>query len=117
MAAARYVERNPVRAGLVHSAEDWLYSSAPVHVETGTSVVRNGWIETDWLTDRTAGWVCPWREYLAEPDEAAIGLQLLKHENTGRPLGEKLFLKRVGALLGRNLVPSKGGRPKKQEGN
>ena len=32
MAAARYVERNPVGAGLVGRAEDWAYSSAPAHV-------------------------------------------------------------------------------------
>jgi hypothetical protein len=31
------------------------------------------------------------------------------------PLGEKPFLERVSTLLGRNLLPSKGGRPKKDK--
>ena len=32
MAAARYVERNPVRAGLAARPEDWPWSSAAAHV-------------------------------------------------------------------------------------
>ena len=36
-----------------------------------------------------------------------------RHENTGRPLGPKAFVERVGALVGRNLLPGKGGRPRK----
>jgi putative transposase len=32
MHAIKYVEQNPVRAGLVNRAEDWTWSSARAHV-------------------------------------------------------------------------------------
>ena len=119
IAAARYVERNPVRAGLVDRAEDWPWSSAAVHVSGQTGARRGDqdgrWVETDWLAERTAGWVCTWGEYLVGADDQALGKGLRLHENTGRPLGSKPFVERIGELLGRDLLPGKGGRPKKKD--
>ena len=117
LAAARYVERNPVRAGLVTRAEAWPYSSAGAHAAGRDASGGAAWVEGEWLRERTAGWACTWGEYLTGPDEAALGPRLRRHENTGRPLGEKPFLERLGALLGRNLLPSKGGRPRKEGEN
>jgi hypothetical protein len=36
-----------------------------------------------------------------------------RHENTGRPLGDKRFVKKLEALLGWGLLPGRPGRPKK----
>ena len=110
IAAARYTERNPVRAKLALRAEEWPYSSAAMHVGGRA----DGWAENDWLRERTAGWVCTWGEYLTDPDDPQLGPRLRRHENTGRPFGQGSFLERLSAQLGRNLVPGKGGRPKKQ---
>ena len=110
LAAARYVERNPVRAGLVARAEDWPWSSAAAHV-TGKP---DGLAELEWLADRTEGWVCPWREYLAQADDRELAAALRSRECTGRPLGDLPFLEKIGRLLRRNLVPKKRGpAPKK----
>jgi len=57
--------------------------------------------------------VCIWGEYLSQADAADLGGRLHRHENTGRPLGERPFLERLSKLLARNPVPGKGGRPKK----
>jgi len=68
---------------------------------------------------RIAGRVCPWAERLAEEDGMAapggepIGQILRRHEGTGRPLGERPFIQRIGRLLGRDLTPRKPGRPRK----
>jgi len=35
------------------------------------------------------------------------------HENTGRPMGDKGFVRKLEALLDRVLTPGKPGRPKK----
>jgi len=112
MAAARYVERNPVRAGLASRAEDWPWSSAAAHVRGHGDRLA----ESQWLVARVGD---RWGEYLEQRDEEEIGRRLRRCENTGRPLGEEPFLKRLGRLLGRNLLPGKGGRPKKnaQAGN
>ena len=53
MAAARYVERNPVRAGLAARPEDWPWSSAAAHVAGKPDALA----ESAWLTERTAGWI------------------------------------------------------------
>ena len=110
MSAARYVERNPVRAGLVGEAEQWPWSSAAAHA-TGKP---DGLAESAWLAERTAGWVCSWRDYLRQDDDPELTGALRGRESTGRPLGDESFVRRIGRLLGRDLVPKKRGPvPKK----
>ena len=41
-------------------------------------------------------------------------MRMRRAENTGRPLGDEGFVKKVGGLLGRNLLPGKPGRPRKE---
>ncbi len=113
LAATRYKERNPVKAGLVERAEDWSWSSAAAHVAGHR---KDALAEGAWLRDLTAAWVCRWREYPRDEDDAALAASLRLHENTGRPLGERPFLQHVGRLLGQDLVPKKPG-PRPQEDN
>ena len=105
LAAARYIERNPVKARLVDAAEDWPWSSAAVHVTGRGDAVT----ESDWLNERTAGWPCTWREYLLDRDETELVVAMRRRENTGRPLGDGGFVKRISVLLGRDLLPKKRG--------
>jgi len=110
MAAARYVERNPVRAKLAERAEQWRWSSAGLHVRRR----RDPLTESGWLRERTAGWVCTWGQYLHEDDDPELLEAMRRRERTGRPLGDEPFLKRIGKLLGRDLVPKRPGpAPKK----
>jgi len=70
--------------------------------------------ESGWLAERTAGWICSWREYLREDDDAELAAALRKREKTGRPLGDESFLRMIGRRLGRDLMPKKPGpAPKK----
>jgi len=105
LGAAAYLERNPVKAGLVEEAEQWAWSSAKAHV----SGKPDGVAETDWLTDMTAGWVRTWREYLRQDEVSALGETLRRHESTGRPLGEESFVRKIGVLVGRDLLRQKPG--------
>ena len=109
LAAARYVERNPVKAGLVSSAASWPWSSAAAHV----SGKPDGIAETAWLTERIAGWVCTWAEHLRKRDERDFAAQMRLHEATGRPLGGEGFVAKLESLLGRVLLPGRPGRPRK----
>jgi hypothetical protein len=43
------------------------------------------------------------------PDERQWVTALRRRESSGRPLGDEPFLKRIGRLLGRDLVPKKPG--------
>lgn len=109
LAAARYVERNPVKAKLVKSASAWPWSSAATHV----SGKPDGIAETAWLTKRIAGWGCTWAEHLRKADDKDFAAMMRLHENTGRPMGDKPFVRKLEALLGRSLLPGQPGRPKK----
>ena len=106
MAAARYVERNPVKADMVARAEDWPWSSARAHCQGRGDDVAEG----DWLVERIAGWVCTWPEYLLDPDETDLAIRMRQLENTGRPLGDSEFVSRLGEQLNRPLLPKKPGR-------
>ena len=110
LAAARHIERNPVRTGLVGRAADWAWSSAGAHVR----VRDDGLVRVAPLLDRTAGWVCTWEKWLTRDGEAAIRERLQLHERTGRPMGEAGFLERLERILGRRLSPGKPGRPPKE---
>jgi len=111
MAAARYVEMNPVRARLAGRAEDWPWSSAAAHVSGKADALA----QSDWLAERTAGWVCSWCEYLQQNDGRDVAATMRRHEGTGRPLGDLEFLNKIGRLLGRDLLPKRPGpAPKKK---
>ncbi|NLF58106.1 MAG: transposase [Candidatus Hydrogenedens sp.] len=105
-AAVRYVERNPVRAGMVRSAWDYPWSSARSHVMR----------DRDPLLSDPLGMgesVGDWRAWLSGPDEADAIAALRRHTHAGRPLGGDTFLNRVEALLGRGVRPKAPGRPRK----
>ena len=106
-AAVRYVERNPLRGGLVSSPDDYPWSSAKIHIAGERGSVLSGrcfLLET--VTD--------WQQYLGSPDmeeETAV----IKATLTGRPCAEKGFVKEVEGRLGRILTPQPRGRPRKLE--
>ena len=111
IAAARYIELNPVRALLVGSPEDWPWSSAAAHMAGKADELA----DSSWLRERIAGWVCTWREFLLQPDpnQDQLARKLRRHEATGRPLGDATFIKALASRLGRNLTPAKRGRKPK----
>ena len=77
MFAVRYIECNPVKAGLVATAEEWRWSSASAHISQRDDGL------TDW---RELGQHVPnWRAMLADGlDSGAIVETALR---TGKPLG------------------------------
>ena len=113
LTAVRYVELNPVRAGLVARAEDWRWSSAPAHV-TGRG---------DGLTDLAAlaGAHRNWRAMLhmgleaGDLEESAV-TAIEAHVRTGRPRGSDAFLRALEERTGRTLRRRKPG-PKPKAGN
>ncbi len=59
--------------------------------------------------------VCTWGEYLADDDDPDLGNSLHRHQSTGRPLGQRPFVEHLARLLGRDLMPGKPGRPRKEQ--
>ena len=104
--AVRYVEQNPVRAGLVSRAEEYCWSSAGNHCGLRSDTI---------LSDEfpPSGIVCDWRAWLQEGLEEETQRDLRCRTRTGRPLGSDEFLEYLERRLGRTLRPKKRGpRPK-----
>jgi putative transposase len=105
IAALRYMERNPVRAGIVGNAWEYPWSSAAYH----SGIKRKDRIVKDSeLIERGR----PWQELLAVAAEEEGFIR--KRSRTGRPCGEKDFMKICEKLTGRNLHPLKPG-PRRRE--
>jgi putative transposase len=108
-ACTRYVELNPVRAGLVEKPEKWFWSSAGPHIKGQDDVL----VKADPLR-RIIG--VDWKRFLAvDTPEAEMEL-FRKHERTGRPLGESSFLDKMERLLGRRFKARRPG-PKRKSKN
>jgi putative transposase len=107
LACARYVEQNPVRAGLCKRPQDYPWSSAAAHLARQDDVLAR----VKPLLDLVPRWAS---HLSADMDEPTIK-QLRSHESTGRPLGNERFLKRMEKAVGRSLRPGKPGRKRKAE--
>jgi putative transposase len=102
LAAARYVELNPVRAGLTCDAADWPWSSAKAHISgRDDRLVR---------VDPLLAMVCDWRELLNSAVREEDLRDFRIHACTGCPLGNAKFVDRLEKAIGRILRPRKPGR-------
>ena len=102
IAAMRYVELNPVRAGLVRYAGDWRWSSARVHLGAAN----------DHLVDPSVARaiVSNWAEYLEEPI-SDVELAAIRHQTKiGRPEGDDGFIDQLEIRSGRQIRRRKRGR-------
>lgn len=105
LAAVRYVEMNPVAAGLVSQPDEYPWSSARAHLA----------VQDDRLTkvEPLLSMVGNWKEFLALSTATEMDT-LRKHERSGRPLGKETFVDQIETLLARTLRPQKPG-PKRKE--
>ncbi|OGR59784.1 MAG: hypothetical protein A2X34_09600 [Elusimicrobia bacterium GWC2_51_8] len=101
VAAAAYIERNPVRAGMAAKAWEYPWSSARLHV---------GLSARNCLTDSKNFFETPdkWRAFLDKEPVLPEGFQ--KNFRTGRPLGSPDFMAKAERLTGRILRPKPPGR-------
>ena len=88
LACTKYVELNPVRAGLVEKAEAWRWSSAGPHIKGKDDLL----VKTSPLCKMINK---SWKQFLAV-DAAEDEMKVFrKHERTGRPLGEASFIDKM----------------------
>ncbi len=107
LAAARYVEMNPVAAGMVSDPYEYQWSSARAHID--------GMDDQLTTVEPLLSMVGNWKEFLSLATEDDMET-FRKHEKTGRPLGQEMFLDHLESLLDRPLRPQKRG-PKPRNTN
>lgn len=119
MVAVRYVEANPVAAGMVGAAEDWPWSSARSHL-AGKRTADDPLTDVAALGNHVRNWRAMLRPGLAGDvgrEGEAIANSIETRLRTGRPLAEPEQVAAWEVELGRPLAPRKAGRkPKTVEG-
>jgi putative transposase len=95
LAAARYVELNPVRAALVARAEYYPWSSTRAHLLGQDDCL----VRVAPLLAR----VGDWSSFLREGANGEDSHRFRRHESTGRPLGSDAFVDDLERVLGRVL--------------
>jgi len=107
LAAVRYVERNPVKAGIVALPWQYPWSSARWHVgEVSADPVVTG-------EGPLRALVSNWREYLLVDEDETELAKLEQEVRVNRPLGSAEFLHTLEERIGRPITRRKPGRPQK----
>ena len=102
----RYVEANAVRAGLVKSAEDWIWSG--LHARRhGKSPLQ----PAPWPVDRPGNWLALVNQPLDSDELEALRKE---HVNRGRPFGTEAWTASAARRLGLLSTVNAVGRPKKK---
>lgn len=106
LTVVRYVEGNPVRAGLVESAKNWAWSS---HGERTSGECRKV------LSDLPLTLPTNWTEYVdtAWPSDELAGIR--KSVNRQAPYGREGWIQKLCIVLGLESTIRERGRPRKAE--
>ena len=107
LAAARYVELNPVRAGIVNDPSEYPWSSAKAHIEGRDDFL----VKVAPLLSRMPAW----EAFLGGSEDKDLPATIQRHERTGRPLGSDMFFDRLQSILGKDVRPKKPGPKKKRQ--
>lgn len=105
LAALRYVELNPVRAGLCKNPEEWRWSSARANVGCGADDLVD--------TVATKSIVSDWSAFLEETTPAAVQDELRAQTRTGRPGGDDEFIEMLEAKTRRTIRKQRTGPGKR----
>lgn len=106
-AVARYIEQNPVRAGIIKEAEEYTYSSARAHVEGIEDSVLG---EELFSKEQRSDYIQLLRAEITEEERDSLSY----HTRAGRPFGNEAFILKMEQKLKRPLVRRPRGRPKKK---
>jgi putative transposase len=102
LTAMRYVELNPTRSGLERKPQDWPWSSARGNL---------GLVDDPMISGRPARGIVPdWATYLSIPEKPGVIDQLRRGTNTGRPVGDRSFIRKIESLTGRQVTKRPVGR-------
>lgn len=105
-AVARYIERNPLKAGLAASAQEYHWSSANAHI-TGSNdplLAKDSWLALEEQSE--------YAKFVGDEDEEAdAGIR--RATRTGRPFGSEQFVDQMEFSLSHKLRPGAPGRPRK----
>jgi len=110
LTVARYVERNPLRAGAVRKAQNWRWSSLRRRIDSEDNPAQTPLPMANWPVERPIDWLT-WVNTAQTQQE----LELLRLSvNKGRPFGNDAWQKTMARKLDLASSFREAGRPKKK---
>lgn len=109
MACARYIERNPVRAGIVEKPWDWKWSSARIHCGIDKKDNLSGKGLFNYIEIAEA----EWKNFIIGKDNSQEVKNIKRETKKGRPLADTNFIEKLGEKARAILQTKPNGRPKK----
>jgi len=106
LAVLRYVERNPLRAGLVRGVNDWPWNSLRLHDDEDWPI---------WYHHGPVPRGNDWPAYVADPQTDAELVALRRSADRGTPFGGRRWQKNTVTKLGLESTLRNRGRPRKPE--
>jgi putative transposase len=107
-AALRYVELNPVRAGLAEQAAGYRWSSTAAH---WSGPGRHSMVDLDWTIWQEGGGSEGWRAMVEGRESLTEVVNLRKCTYSGKPYGSQEFVEQLEQKYGRHW--RNPGRPRK----
>lgn len=107
LAAARYVERNPVRGRKVEKPCDWKWSSAMYHAgKRSLEIPLHDLFELIEVRKED------WEDFINAEDDNQFIKGIRNNTRTGRPVGSDNFIKKLEKKIGISLTAQAVGRPR-----
>ena len=103
-ASVRYVENNPVRAGIVGAPHEYKWSSAKSRIYKKHNPV----LSNDCFLDKE---IIDWSAYLMKSGDENLVVRIRESTKAGRPCGDEGFVTKMEGLMGRELKAQPRGRP------
>lgn len=113
LACQRYIELNPVRAGIVRDARDYPWSSHRMNVSTLPSKLLTPHELFFALAADAPGRAAAYRSLFIEDMPETVIADIRRATAGSYALGSPRFQEQIGAMLGRRVAPGIPGRPRK----
>ena len=113
LACQRYIELNPVRAGMAEHPAEYRWSSYRANAQGESDALIQPHAVYDALGPDAAGRQAAYRELCRYELEPELVDEIRRATNGNYALGSDLFAEQIAAALGRRVTPGKSGRPRK----
>ena len=114
LACQRYIELNPVRAGMVNHPAEYRWSSYRANAQDEIDPLVQPHHVYDGLAASPAERQSAYRELFRHQLDPGLVDQIRKATNGNFVLGNERFAEQIATALARRVTPGKGGRPRKQ---
>jgi len=113
LSCMRYIELNPVRAGMVDHPQAYTWSSWHANVGERKSRLVTPHLEYLALGASDAERWARYRALVLRDEDAAVTCQLREATQQNVTFGSTRFAQQISAMLGREVMPKPRGRPRK----